>query len=316
MKQITLQIFNLSTISWTTKIQIAAIIVVLAVLPACVGVNTFPTVARAGDTVSVMVGGSEKARKETISATLTDNNGQVWDLKALGLVRSVFNLRTDGRANGQHYSSYSDSFISWSYGHEPLQTVLVTDLPAGAALGQASLSVALNTTDNSAGVASPYIVNLEIIAGTGSADSFLRKSATAGILPVDFGKLEPAPNAKISFGGGTTAIGAASLMVDFDETVVNPNDLNVFCPESAVRGTYSVPGAFGKTQRMVYWRQDGQRLYLDVVAPQGIEPKYLKLYIVHPKGVSGSPAFSILGASVYGVDGSVIAIQPTLEYFP
>ena len=105
-------------------------------------------------------------------------------------------------------------------------------------------------------------------------------------------------------------------MVDFDETVVNPNDLNVFAPESAVRGSYSTPGAFGKTQRMVYWRQDGQKLYLDVVAPQGIEPKYLKLYVVHPRGVSGSPAFNLLSATVYGVDGSAIAVQPTLEYFP
>ena len=298
------------------RVLIVATLVVLAALPACTAVNTFPMLARPGDTVSVMVGGSEKARKETISATLTDINGQTWDLKALGLVRSVFNLRTDGRANGQHYSSYSDSFISWVYGHEPLQTVLVTDLPAGVAPGQASLSVMLNTTDNSSGVASPFTVNLEIIAGTGSADSFLRRSAAGGSLPVDFGKLEPAPNAKISFGTGATTIGAASLVVDFDETVVNPNDLNVFAPESAVRGTYSTPGAFGMTQRMVYWRQDGQKLYLDVVAPQGIEPKYLKLYVVHPRGVSGSPAFNLLSATVYGVDGSAIAVQPTLEYFP
>lgn len=315
MKMTTLQRFNLFSLSWGSKFQIAAIVAVLSALPACVGVNTFPTIARAGDTVSVMVGGSEKVRKETISVTLTDANGQTWDLRSLGLVRSVFNLRTDGRANGAHYSSYSESAFSWAYGHEPLQTVLVTDLPSGVALGQASLSVNLNANDNSSGVASPFTVKLEVIAGTGSADSFLRRSAL-GTKPVDFAKMEPAPNLKIGFGGGSTAIGAASLVVDFDESIVNPDDLNVFVPESAVRGTGSTPGAFGKTQRMVYWRQDGQRLYLDVVAPQGIEPKYLKLYVVHPKNVSGSPAFSLLSATVYGVDGSAIAVQPTLEYFP
>jgi hypothetical protein len=297
-------------------IPIATALVALAILPACTSVNTFPMIARAGDTVSVMVGGSEKARKETIGVTLTDINNQVWDLKALGLVRSVFNLRTDGRAYGQHYSSYSDSFISWAYGHEPMQTVLVADLPAGVAPGQASLSVALNTTDNSSGVASPFIIGLEVMPGTGSADSFLRRSPAAGSLPVDFGKLEPAPHAKISFGSGTTAIGAASLVVDFNETVVNPNDINVFVPESAVRGSYSTTGAFGKTQRMVYWRQDGLKLFLDVVAPQGIEPKYLKVYMVHPKGLTGSPGFSLVSSTVYDVNGSAIVVNPTLEYFP
>ncbi len=306
--------FNLRSL-WRRS-RIVAVVGVLMVLPACVGVNTFPMIARAGDTVSVMVGGSEKARKETISATLTDINGQTWDLKALGLVRSVFNLRTDGRANGQHYSSYSNSFISWAYGHEPLQTVLVTDLPTGVAPGQASLSVALNTNDNSSGVANPFTVNLEIIAGMGSADTFMRRNPLGGPLPVDFSKLEPAPHAKIGFGSGATAIGAASLVVDFDETAVNPDDLNVYAPESTVRGSSSATGVFGKTQRMLYWRQDGQKLYLDVVAPQGIEPKYLKLYVVHPMDASGFPGFNLISATVYGVDGTAIAVQPTLEYFP
>lgn len=289
----------------------------LTALPACVGVNTFPMIARSGDTVSVMVGGSEKARKETIGVTLTDVNGQTWDLKSLGLVRSVFNLRTDGRANGLYNSTYSESSFSWAYGHEPLQTVLVTDLPMGIAPGQASLNVSLNATDNSSGVADPFTVKLEIISGTGSHDNFLRQNVLAGSpTAVDFGKLEPAPHAKISFSGSNTAIGAVSLVVDFNETVVNPNDLDVYSPESTVRGTSSTPGAFGMTQRMVYWRQDGTKLYVDIVAPQGIERRYLKLYVVHPKGVIGSPGFSLISYAVYGVDGTAIAVTPVLEYFP
>ena len=291
-----------------------AILAFLAALPACVGVNTFPMIARPGDTISVMVGGSEKASKGTISASLTDANGQTWDLKSLGLVRSVFNLRTDGRAYGQHYSSYSESTFPWAYGHEPMQTVLVTDLPAGAAPGQASLSVALNTTDNSAGVSSPYTIDLQIIGGAGAPDSF---STTSAIRtgPVDFSRLEPAPNAKISF-GTTSTIGAVSLVVGFDSTVVNPDDLNVYCPESAVRSNGTATGVFGTTQRMVYWRHDSQKMYLDVVAPQGILAKYLKLYIVHPKGLTGSPNFTVFSSAAYAVDGSVLAVQPVLSYSP
>lgn len=295
------------------KISLVGILILLASLSACTSVNTFPMIARAGDTVSVMVGGTEKARKETMDVTLTAANGQVWDLKSLGLVRSVFNLRTDGRAYGNHYSSYTDSFISWAFGHEPLQTVLVADLPPNILPGNATLTVNPYVDDNSSGIGSPFSVNIEIIAGTGKSDNFLRRDvlSLSGSSPVDFLRLEPAPHAKISFGSGTF-IGAASLVVSFNSNVINGNDINVYVPESTVRGSL---GMFGKTQRMVYWRQDGQKLYMDLVAPQGIDPVYLKIYVIHPESTS-NPNFSLISANVYGVDGAAIAVQPTMEYFP
>ncbi|WJW75204.1 hypothetical protein QVG61_12020 [Thiohalobacter sp. IOR34] len=286
-------------------------------LQGCTSVNTFPTIARAGDTVSVMVGGTEKARKDTIAVTLTDVNGQTWDLQALGLVRSVFNLRPDGRAVGLHYSDYLDTYISWSEGHEPVQTVLVANLPPDVPAGIAYLTVDAGVDDDSSGVTAPFTVNLEIIAGAGSSDDFLRQDAFSGNVPADFARLEPAPHAKISFGiTDGVVIGAASLVVDFDETVVNPADINIYVPESTVRGSVVDPGAFGKTQRMVYWRQDGQQLYIDVIAPQGINQAYLAVYIVHPPGLSGDPAFSMASARIYDVDGNEIVHVPTLEYFP
>lgn len=285
-------------------------------LSGCTSVNTFPAIARPGDTVSLMIGGSANANKSNISATFTDAAGQTWDLQTLGLVRSVFNLRTDGRASGAHYSSYLDSYISWGAGHEPLQTVLVTDLPATVSVGQGYLTISLlNVGDNSSGVSSPFNVGLDIIPGTGTSDQFLRRT-TAGSMPVDFSRLETSPNAKVTFGTGSTLIGAASLVIDFDETVVNPGDLNLYVPESTVRGNFLNPGSFGKTQRMVYWHQDGSKLYVDIIAPQGIDPRYLQLFVVHPQGLTGSPALNILSTQVYGTDGNTIAVTPALTYSP
>lgn len=283
----------------------------------CTSVNTFPNIARPGDTVSFMVGGSAQARKDNTSVTLTDAGGRVFDLQALGLVRSVFNLRADGRAVGQHYSPYLDSYISWAFGHEPLQTVMVADMPGNAMPGLATLTVTLNgVTDNSSGVgAGPFNVSLEIIPGSGSSEQFLHPTLGA-TSPVNFAQLETASNAKISFGTGSTLIGAASLVINFDNTTVNSNDLNLYVPESTVRGSYASPGAFGKTQRMVYWHQDGQNLYVDIVAPQGIGPRYLQFYVVHPPGLTGSPAFNIVSAQVYGTDGNPIDVTPVLTYSP
>jgi hypothetical protein len=287
------------------------------VLAGCSSVTTFPKIARAGDTVSFMVGGSAQTRKQNVTVKLTDASNQVFDLQALGLVRSVFNLRPEGRAVGMNYSDYLESFAPWSFGHEPLQTVMVTNLPANAATGLATLTVGLvGVSDNSSGLGnSPFNVTLQIIPGNGTPDP-IKHTAAVGAVPVDFSRLEAAPNAKISFGASGTAIGAASLVLDFDENIVNPNDLNLYVPESTVRGSYSNPGAFGMTQRMVYWHQDGHNLYVDIVAPQGIDPRYLQFYVVHPQGLAGSPAFSILSAQVYGTDGYPIGVTPVLTYSP
>jgi hypothetical protein len=297
------------------KTLLIGLFFMLAVLPACTGVNTFPMIARPGDTVSVMVGGSEKARKETVAVTLQDINGQTWDLQAMGLVRSVFNLRMDGRANGLNYSPYWDQNISWLLGHEPLQTVMVTDIPLGAAPGPAALTISLNATDNSSGVADPFTVKLDIISGTGRSNAFLRQDGSANGSPADLSKLEPAPYAKITFGAPYVEIGAASLVVDFDETILNPNDINVYVPEATVRDA-SGTVTFGGTQRMIYWRQDSRQLYVDIVAPQGIKLRYLWVFIVHPKGLAAKPSFKVISAAAYDVNGNTVAISPALNYFP
>ena len=288
----------------------------LLFLTACTAVNTFPTIARPGDTVSVMVGGSAKVRKENLGVVLTDAGGNVFDLRALGLVRSVFNLRSDGRAVGLHYIDYLSSNRSWTAGHEPLQTVMVTDLPTTASPGMATLRITwLGIDDNSSDGGNPFNVSLEILPGSGASDQFLRNDAL-GTRAANLSQLETAPYAKVDFGTGTTAIGAASLVIDFDETAVNANDLNLYVPESTVRGTYANTGAFGKTQRMVYWHQDGQKLYVDIVAPQGIDPRYLQFYVVHPSGLARSPAFNLISAQVYGTDGNPVAVSPVLTYSP
>jgi hypothetical protein len=278
--------------------------------------STFPTIARAGDTISVMVGGTEKARKETIDVTLHGSNGQVWDLRALGLVRSVFNLRMDGRAYGNHYLPYTDSKFSWIFGHEMVQTVLVADLPPNVPVGNAYLTVATNVDDNSSGLSSPSIVNVEIVSGTGSPDLFPRRDPFTGSIPTDFSQLEPAPYAKITFGTGSQTIGAASLRVSFDAAILNPDDINVYVPESTVRGSVLGSGSFGATQRMVYWRKNAGELFLDIVAPQGIDPIYLQLFLIHPRGLAGPVNFNIVSTVVYDVSGNLMPVVPTLAYHP
>jgi hypothetical protein len=281
-----------------------------AMLSGCTSVNTFPTIARPGDTVTLLIGGSEMAKINNVSAIFTDAGGHAWDLQALGLVRSVFDLRSDGRAYDLHYGSSSDKQFSWSYGHEPLQTVLVTDVPVGATPGIGSLSIAYNNiNDNSGGAGNTFSMSLEIIPGTGAPSLFTYHHPALGDQPVNFAKLEPAPHAKVTF-PGTTMIGAASLVFGFDTAVVKSTQFNIYAPEA------TVTSIFGQTQRMVYWHRDSSHIYVDIVAPQGIEARYLQFFVLHPRGLTGSPALNILSAQVNGTDGNAIAVTPALTYSP
>jgi len=283
------------------------------VLQGCAAVNTFPTIARAGDTVSLMVGDSENARKQSVSVSLIDSSNTSWDLQSLGLVRSVFSVRPDGRSEGLHHSTLLELGTPWAFGHEPLQTVLVIDVPSGVSPGIATVNISTNTTDNSSGVGEPFSVNLEIVPGAGSSDNFLFKHAILGDTAMDFSRVEPLPHAKISFGLGEE-LAAVSLEIGFDELVVNADDLTLYVPQATIRD--SITNTFDKTQRMVYWRQNGSQLFIDILAPQGIDPMYLNFYVLHPRGLSTSPGFSLLSSTVYNTDGNALNVTPELEYFP
>ena len=301
-------------------INVLICLIMFTLLQACSSVNSFPSIARAGSTVSVLIGGSEKARKETVDVTLIDVNGVYWDLKALGLVRSVFNIQMDSKSVGQNYSSYIDLFTSWAYGHELLQTVLVTDLPSNLPVGIAEIQINTNVDDNTALLSSGVLtINIEIVEGVGVSDSFAYKSSLGESLNADFARLEPAPYAKIDFGDYddfAVLVGAVSLEIDFDEAVVNPDDININVPKSYVRGDMLGTGKFTDKQRMVNWRHDGQKIFVDIIAPQGINPGYLQTFIIYPPGLASSPDITIAKADVYTVDGTSMGLIPSINYFP
>ena len=297
----------------------------LLLLQGCTGVTTIPKIARAGDTVSFMVGGSEQARKDTIDVIIRTMDGsQEWDLQLLGKIRSVFNVRADGRAAGVNYGPYLDQYISWSVGHEPVQTMVVVDLPTDLPIGILEFVVTSNVSDNSSGASGAARIEIiqpnstvitDLIEGT-QIDKFLRQAAFGGQSAVDFPGLEPAPHAKVTFSAGSGNIGAVSMVLNFNEIVVDPADISIFVPEAVVRGSYTEKGQFGDTQRMVYWRQDGFQVFVDIVAPQGIDPRYLQFFMMHPTTVTVDPGFSIASYTTYSVDGTSSDHIPNMQYFP
>ena len=105
--------------------------------------------------------------------------------------------------------------------------------------------------------------------------------------------------------------------MDFDGTVVNGDDLDVYVADTTTqRGTIFQSGPFGQNQRMVYWRRNGNQLLITVLAPKGIEDKFLQIYVVHPRGLAGDPALSLASTTAYDLDGNLITATPLFTYFP
>ena len=61
---------------------------------------------------------------------------------------------------------------------------------------------------------------------------------------------------------------------------------------------------------------DDDKINIYVIAPNGIGDKYLQVYVMHPKGLSGDPGLSLVEALGYGVDGGPLATAPQFSYYP
>ena len=67
---------------------------------------------------------------------------------------------------------------------------------------------------------------------------------------------------------------------------------------------------------MVSWKHDGSQLVINIIAPKGIEDRYLQVYVVHPRGLPGDPGLSLVSTTGYDLNGNTIAATPQFSYFP
>ena len=120
----------------------------VAIMSGCTSLQTFPTVARAGDTVSVAVGAPDGMTRAntTVYFEYDSDSSQV---NLTPGIRSIFKLHADPvsgmhkKVVGQPSSVDIPSLIQTS-GHAPWVTVMVVDLPSGMTAGTGQLLV--NTT--------------------------------------------------------------------------------------------------------------------------------------------------------------------------
>ena len=251
----------------------------------CQGLRTFPMAARAGDTITGFMGGTGKTMTtETTTVSMYPVSNPA--TKYYPYLRSIFYVYPDPTSKVANYQP--SPMINTITGGDLYQGIAVMDLPLDVLPG--SYTVELN---GKAGISK---FNLDIIPGVGQSDDFSDISWT----PQDISTLEPAPQKKIYFDIGYT-VGAVDLQVYYDTTVIAPTDINVVSSKFN-QGA----GTFENFQNMLFWREQGGVLHINILCPRGVSSQYIQLAIIYPEGVA-TPGIGIDSFKCFDLNGNVIS---------
>lgn len=162
------------------------------VINGCTALQPFPNVARAGDTLTLAVGSPLDMTRANTTATFTsDIDGVPIDITPN--IRSVFKLYADPASKVYETTAVTDDLV-FSSNHSPWITIVAVDLPQGLQVGTGIVEI--NTTATYPNV-STHINDLdlpvEIIAGTGSPNSFTYEFGVGSQLVGDLTSLESQP---------------------------------------------------------------------------------------------------------------------------
>lgn len=280
------------------------IMLMMAALSACTGVNTFTTAARPGETVALAIDRQTNLKRANVTVTITPATGLPIVYAPLDpRVRAILNLypdpvskavvkqRTDTPTN-------TGTFIeAWATEGDPdwWQTFMLLDLPADIAPGVATVSI----SDSLGAIIAP--ASVEILTGTSTKNGFaftkygMTFSADTAGPPVLYATkdLERNPHAVVDFTGDTIP---HAVQIEFSHTpsvgaayVVNP------------RGDL----------KNVTWSDDGSNLKVFITPSTGLtttQIKDFKFYVAG--GLTGLSqthlkAYDQLGVPVSGVTATI-----------
>lgn len=296
-----------------TVLKVVALFIISSVyfiISGCTGTISFPTSARAGDTISLATGWKHNFSPEVITVTFTPPTGAPIEY-APGdpAVRGVINMYPDpvsrmvvmsqvgngvpeydaiGNYGGGINTSITDGDNDW------WETSVFLDLPATLPVGTTQITIN-STSGESYG---PYPV--EIVAGTGSPTSFdyFLNGNTFSMISTQFDALERSSHFVVNF-SGTTIPHSIQITLSHD-------------PALSVGGT-GIPYVVNTRGdiKNINWSDDGNNLLVMLMPAKGqtfTTFKDFKFYV--SGGISGLTtvdvqAFDIDGNQLTGTTASI-----------
>lgn len=284
-----------------------SLLMLLFFLSGCSGVQTFPNMARAGDTVSVGMGWQKQFKRSNTTVTITPSVGDpIVYLPGDPAVRAIINLYpdpvsylvvgTDTQTNESYKSGYTyGTIINGTFtdgDHDWWQTTAFVDLPDFIPPGQTTVQFTNDSGESTSSV-------VEVISGVGQADAFNAN----GNGPLDSNQLESMERAsyfEVSFNG-------VEIPYAIELEFTYAGDLHVINPRASMKN--------------VIWSGDGSLLKVMLLPAQGdalTNFHDFKFYIagqgalqviqdIQSLQLQSMQAFNINGESMTGVNAAIVA---------
>lgn len=288
------------------------LVLISFVLQGCVATQSFPTVARSGDTITLAVGSPDGMTKSNTTAQfVSDVDASVTPLS----IRSIIRLRPDNTSNLALFDGIVNAQDYYT-GHSQWLTVMVIDLPEGLTIGAGHIDINSSASYGTLPLGINDIpVSLEIIPGIGSANEFTYNNNFGGVGPGNLASLESLPQAVLRPPHLTSSLLLAAAEIKVHVPLGS-------IPDRAIRvvaDDFYTKNHQGQVQ--MNWSRDGDEFTVNFISPAAMmEPKQLRFSIVLRPGNTflTSPAPSVVSTKLYDVNGyptEIFSGVPDVDYF-
>lgn len=284
------------------------------VLGACSGTQTFSTAARAGDTVTLMVGWQKTLQRQNLTVTITDVNNISTTYHPSDSnypVRGIVNLypdpasrvvvgtmtKQDLNVGAQNTGSQINSYVTnqsstGEHDNEWWQTSIVFDLPPSLPAGAATITLVDTSTNTTL-----KPINVTVLPGTGARNLFNIYNMVGN--PTDY--LSVNPNGLIGFERAPRyTVTFASSTTDSNGVTIKPHAIQMVLSHTPGVGKTWIVNPRGDIKNVV-WHDDGSNIMVMLTPTQGITLKQMLDYKFYVSG--GVTALAQTSLKAYDING-------------
>jgi len=272
--------------------------VLLLSIQGCVSLQSFPTVARAGETITLAVGSQDGLTSNNVQI-LYYPDGQTTPIDLTSNIRSVFKIAPDKTSYAWQFQAV---VLNNASGHTPWLNVIAIDLPDTLPTGKGYFKIVFGNSvvePNPAIVASAESkeVAIEIIPGIGSASTFPYQAyPSSGASLGDLSSLQPLPHIVLRYVGDPNFTGQTVAAAEYRIKLPISGDLTKI-DNRYVRVIWDDKPADGAKQIQLSWSRNVDELKVNVLSlPVSGDSFYAKqirfsiLVLPHENGIQIDPA--------------------------
>ena len=276
----------------------------ILILHGCVATQSFPTVARSGDTITLAVGSPDGMTKSNTTAEfVSDVDSSTTPL----IIRSIIRIRPDQTSKAALFDGFIDALDNYTV-HSQWLAVLVIDLPEGLTVGEGRINI------NSAASygALPLGVNdipvaIEIIEGAGVRNEFNYDNHFGNVGPGDLLALESLPQIVFKtpyMQWSQLLFAAAEVKVNIPLGSVQTTNMRVVADDFYTKNA--------QDQVQMSWSRVDDEVTVYFVSPHAtMEPIQLRFSVVLTPGAQFSSAFppSIQKVKLFNASGELMTVM-------